>query len=69
MTVSILQSNYIAWKGYFGSIRKVDVFVFYYDMQYSNRDWRNRNLIKTLQGLNWFTIPYPFKVTSKQIDK
>jgi hypothetical protein len=47
----ITQSNYIPWKGYFDSIRKVDVFVVYDDMQYTKRDWRNRNLIKTPQGL------------------
>jgi len=53
----ITQSNYIPWKGYFDSIQKVDVFVVYDDMQYTKRDWRNRNLIKTPQGLKWLSIP------------
>jgi hypothetical protein len=53
----ITQSNYIPWKGYFDSISKVDVFVVYDDMQYTKRDWRNRNLIKTSQGLHWLSIP------------
>ena len=53
----ITQSNYIPWKGYFDSIAKVDTFVVYDDMQYTKRDWRNRNLIKTPQGLKWLTIP------------
>lgn len=57
----ITQSNYIPWKGYFDSIRKVDVFVVYDDMQYTKRDWRNRNLIKTPQGLKWLTIPVEVK--------
>lgn len=57
MTVSILQSNYIPWKGYFDIIAKSDVFVLYDEVQYTKRDWRNRNLIKTQQGLQWLTIP------------
>lgn len=57
----ITQSNYIPWKGYFDAIKDVDVFVVYDDMQYTKRDWRNRNLIKTPQGLNWLTIPVEVK--------
>ncbi len=57
----ITQSNYIPWKGYFESIKNVDVFVVYDDMQYTKRDWRNRNLIKTEQGLKWLTIPVEVK--------
>jgi hypothetical protein len=57
----ITQSNYIPWKGYFDSIKNVDVFVVYDDMQYTKRDWRNRNLIKTDQGLKWLTIPVEVK--------
>jgi hypothetical protein len=57
----ITQSNYIPWKGYFDSIRHVDVFVVYDDMQYTKRDWRNRNNIKTPQGLKWLSIPVEVK--------
>lgn len=57
MIVSILQSNYIPWKGYFDIIARSDVFVLYDDVQYTRRDWRNRNLIKTDNGLKWLTIP------------
>ena len=57
----ITQSNYIPWKGYFDSIQKVDVFVIYDDMQYTKRDWRNRNLIKTVNGLKWLSIPVQVK--------
>jgi hypothetical protein len=57
LKVLITQSNYIPWKGYFHSIKKVDKFVVFDDMQYTKRDWRNRNLIKTPQGLKWLTIP------------
>jgi hypothetical protein len=48
--VAITQSNYTPWKGFFDSIRKVDVFVLYDDMHYTNRDWRNRNLIKSTEA-------------------
>jgi hypothetical protein len=60
-TIAILQSNYIPWKGYFDLIAHVDEFILYDDMQYTRRDWRNRNLIKTAQGLQWLTIPVDVK--------
>jgi hypothetical protein len=55
--VAILQSNYIPWKGYFDIIAAVDEFVIYDEVQFTRRDWRNRNLIKTPQGLHWLTVP------------
>jgi hypothetical protein len=60
-TVAIVQSNYIPWKGYFDLIGAVDEFVLYDDMQFTRRDWRNRNLIKTPSGLQWLTIPVQVK--------
>ncbi|MBF0510072.1 MAG: WbqC family protein, partial [Deltaproteobacteria bacterium] len=59
--VAIVQSNYIPWKGYFDIINMVDEFIIYDDMQYTRRDWRNRNKIKTHQGANWLTIPVEVK--------
>lgn len=59
--VAILQSNYIPWKGYFDLINMVDELVLYDDMQYTRRDWRNRNKIKTPQGLKWLSIPVEVK--------
>lgn len=55
--VAMLQPNYIPWKGVFDIIQRVDVFVFYDDVQYTTRDWRNRNKIKTPQGDQWLTVP------------
>lgn len=55
--VAVIQSNYIPWKGYFDIIHDVDVFIFHDDLQYTKGDWRNRNKIKTSQGLQWLTIP------------
>ncbi len=59
--VAILQSNYIPWKGYFDMIAAVDEFILYDDMQYTRRDWRNRNQIKTPQGVQWLTVPVQAK--------
>jgi hypothetical protein len=60
-TVAIIQSNYIPWKGYFDLINLVDEFILYDGVQYTRRDWRNRNRIKTPQGLMWLTIPVKVK--------
>lgn len=59
--VAIIQSNYIPWKGYFDIIKNVDEFVIFDAMQYTKRDWRNRNKIKTPQGSIWLTIPVKVK--------
>lgn len=56
-TLYVMQSNYIPWKGYFDSIDKSDLFVLFDDVQYTKGDWRNRNIIKTSNGLKWLTIP------------
>jgi hypothetical protein len=72
--VAIVQSNYIPWKGYFDMIAAVDEFVLYDDMQYTRRDWRNRNQIKTPQGVQWLTVPvrvkgrYDQKINETEID-
>jgi hypothetical protein len=56
-TVVITQSNYIPWRGYFDQIRHADHFVFYDCVQFTRRDWRNRNRILTADGPRWLTIP------------
>lgn len=56
-TIGIIQSNYLPWRGYFDFIREVDTFVFLDDVQYTRRDWRNRNTIKTERGKTWLTVP------------
>jgi len=59
--VAILQSSYIPWKGYFDQINSCDHFVLYDDVQYTKRDWRNRNIIKTEHGPHWLSIPVKVK--------
>jgi hypothetical protein len=60
-TIAVVQSNYIPWKGYFDLINSVDEFILYDDVQYTSRDWRNRNTIKSADGLIWLTIPVQVK--------
>ena len=55
--VGMVQSNYIPWRGYFDFIDDCDLFVFYDDVQYTHKDWRNRNRIKTADGLAWLSVP------------
>jgi hypothetical protein len=38
-------------------IAYVDEFIIYDDMQFTKRDWRNRNKIKTPTGLQWLSVP------------
>lgn len=64
--IAILQSSYIPWKGYFDIIGSVDEFVIYDEVQYTRRDWRNRNIIKTKDGLRWLTIPVKVKGRREQ---
>lgn len=56
-TIVIVQSNYIPWKGYFDLMHDADEFILFDDMQYTKRDWRNRNQVKSEGGVQWLTIP------------
>jgi len=71
----ILQSGYIPWLGYFDLIEKADVFVFLDDVQWTTRDWRNRNRVRTSEGWTWLTVPvqsskphYEYSVKDVEID-
>jgi hypothetical protein len=72
--IAILQSYYIPWRGYFDMIAAVDEFILYDDMQFTRRDWRNRNKIKTPKGEQWLSVPvqvkgkYHQKIKETQID-
>jgi hypothetical protein len=67
MKAAILQSNYIPWKGYFDLMNSADVFIIYDEVQYTKNDWRNRNKIKTANGLMWLTIPVKQEKLSQRI--
>ena len=57
MRIVILQPSYLPWLGYFDQMSQCDVFVIYDDVQYDKNGWRNRNRIKTPQGVQWLTVP------------
>lgn len=61
ITVAVLQPSYIPWIGYFNQIVQSDVFVFYDDVQYTKRDWRSRNYIKTGEGKLLLSVPVRHK--------
>ncbi len=55
--VAILQSSFLPWKGYFDIANSVDQFVFFDCVQFTKRDWRTRNYIKTPDGVKLINIP------------
>jgi hypothetical protein len=57
LKVVILQPSYIPWRGFYDQVNTADLFVFYDDVQYDKRGWRNRNRIKTSTGPIWLSIP------------
>jgi hypothetical protein len=57
MIVTISQPRYLPWLGYFHRIASSDVFVILDTVQYSPRDWENRNRVKTDRGALWLTVP------------
>lgn len=64
--VAISQSSFIPWKGYFDMVARADIFVLYDIVQFTKRDWRNRNKIKTPDGAQWLTVPVITKGRSFQ---
>lgn len=57
MRLSVIQSNYIPWIGYFELFRLSEITVILDSVQYTKNDWRNRNRISTPHGVQWLTIP------------
>jgi hypothetical protein len=60
-TLVVEQPNYIPWLGYFDLIRQSDVWIWYDDVQYTKRDWRNRNRVAGDGAPVWLTIPVKTK--------
>lgn len=54
----ILQPSYLPWIGAFDQMRLADVFVFLDDVQYTRRDWRNRNRVCDSTGAEvYLSVP------------
>lgn len=69
MRVGIIQSSFLPWRGYFDFIDDVDLFVFLDDVQYTRRDWRNRNRFKMAQGTGWVTVPVRYAERGQTIEE
>lgn len=61
MIIGILQPGYLPWLGFFEQMYRADLFVIYDDVQYDKEGWRNRNRIKTANGIQWLTVPVLLK--------
>ena len=66
MKISIFQSNYLPWKGYFDLINDVDIFYFLDNVEYSINTFRNRNKIKSKNSTFYLTVPLNHN-TSKEL--
>lgn len=66
MKVSIIQSCYIPWKGFFDLVGRTDLHVILDGAQYAKRHWHNRNRIMTPGGPIWLTIPVVTKSRFEQ---
>ncbi len=55
--VVILQPSYLPWVGCFDLASQADVWVWYDDVQYTRRDWRNRNRVAGDGEPMWLTVP------------
>lgn len=55
--VGALQPGYLPWIGFFDQVEHTDLFILYDDLDYTTRDWRNRNRIKGPLGVQWLTVP------------
>ena len=66
MRIAVLQPSFIPWLGYFDQMARADLFVYLDDVQFTRRDWRNRNKIRTANGWMWLTVPVCNKGRFKQ---
>lgn len=67
--VVILQPGYLPWLGFFDLMHKSHAFVILDDVQYTVRDWRSRNRIKTPDGVCWLTVPVKIKGSHNKLVK
>ncbi|MCM8763130.1 MAG: WbqC family protein, partial [Candidatus Omnitrophica bacterium] len=66
MILSVHQPQYIPWLGYFDKIAKSDCFVFLDQVQFKEREFQNRNKIRTKDGWIWLTVPVVSKGKGRQ---
>ena len=57
MLCAIMQPTFLPWMGYFSMMSKVDLFVYFDDVQLAKRSWQVRNRIKGQNGELFLNIP------------
>ena len=57
MRVVVQQPGYLPWNGFFDQLARCEQIVVYDDVGYDKNGWRNRNRIKTRDGVRWLTVP------------
>lgn len=57
MKIAISQPRYLPALNYLQRIMLVDTFVLLDTVQYTPRDWENRNRIRTWNGNQWLSVP------------
>lgn len=57
MKIAISQPRYLPALNYLQRILLVDTFVLMDNVQYTPRDWENRNRIRTWNGTQWLSVP------------
>lgn len=66
MIVAAHQPQYLPWLGYFDKIARCDAFVILDSVQYKEREFQNRNRIRTKDGPLWLTVPVVSKGLGRQ---
>lgn len=69
MIYSVHQPQYIPWLGYFHKIAESDIFVILDNVQYKQREFQNRNKIRTKLGWIWLAVPVITKGKRYQLIK
>jgi hypothetical protein len=57
MIVSGHQPNYLPWLGFFDKMMNSELFIIEDNVQFENRGYTNRNLIKQQTESKWLTVP------------
>lgn len=68
MIVSISQPRYLPWIGYFHRISLSDIFIYLDTVQYTPRDWENRNRVMCNGKWVWLTVPVNARYKTKLPD-
>jgi hypothetical protein len=57
MIIAIIQPCFVPWLGYFEQMAIADIFVYFDDVQYTKKDWRNSNQLKSQYGVKPIYVP------------